>query len=131
MPVKLIVEKDNEFYSLVGPYLASRSVAKEIGYHVYDDDKTQWVVSLDRNRLAAFALFRVVNGTATVTACYTVEQFRMQGVMRKLMQFAMLQIEVSKFRATANKNSLKMFKSLGFQKIRDNGSFSVMEICNA
>lgn len=131
MPIVIIENRDDSFYAMVGPYLANRQTAKEIGYHIYDDDKTRWVLSTANGKLRAFATVRVSGATATVTACYTVEQYRRKGVMKQLLQFAIAKIEHTKFRATANANSLQLFKSLGFKQVHKNGSFVVMELRNA
>lgn len=132
MRVTIVQSRDDQFYALVGPYLASREVAKEIGYHIYDDEKTKWVISTtNAGKLRAFALIRLAGKTATVTACYTVAQYRNKGAMKQLMQFAISQIEHEAFRATANANSHQLFKSLGFKQLRKNGRFFVMELRNA
>lgn len=131
MPVLVVENKDDAFYSAVGPYLANRGVAKEIGYHIYEDEKTKWILSHDSRGLVAFALFRVCGLSATVTACYTVPGQRRKGHMQRVIKAGCRHFSGTRIRATANANSLKLFLGLGFKKVRANGRFHVVELANA
>lgn len=131
MIVSKVKSKNKQFYAVVGPYLANRNVAKEIGYHIYDDENTEWFIALSGGELAAFANCRVSGNSVNICSCYTIEQFRLKGAMRSIVQYIKSEYQGKLLRVSANANSKPLFASEGFKVVRKNGSFTVMEHKNA
>lgn len=49
---------DKRMWALLGPYMASREVHKELGSPIYSSESMSWLVALDRSGLVGFASLR-------------------------------------------------------------------------
>jgi len=62
MPKDLIIEyirrDSNSFYQLLGPVFGSRSIAKEVGIHAYDDADKQWIGGFELGELIGWLSHR-------------------------------------------------------------------------
>lgn len=131
MVVSKVKTKSKSFYADIGPYLANREVSKEIGYHIYDDDKTDWFICRLGSELVAFANCRRASNSVTICSCYTLADHRRKGAMRAIVTAIKSEYAGTLLRVSANVNSRSLFSSEGFKRVRDNGAFTVMEFSNA
>lgn len=131
MTVQKVKTKGRAFYAELGPYLANRAVAKEIGYHIYDDDQTEWFTCYLGSDLVAFCNCRISAKTVSICSCYTLADHRKKGAMRAIVAAIKAEYAGTLLRVSANTNSKPLFVSEGFKKIRENGAFTVMEFANA
>ncbi len=125
MDIVCINNKDNRFYSLMGPFLARRKIEKEIGYKIYDDDDKEWFVALEGNAVAGFC-YRTEKPKETfqIGSCYTVEEYRRKEVFKRLLTQA-IKCKAKCINMTTRNVILKetLLKN-GFSEIGKIGSFT-------
>lgn len=123
--IRRLSRADSDFYNLLGPYFGSRSVAREIGINVYDDESKRWFTAFMGNDLVGFASLR----GRTVSDCYVVSSHRRGGVFRAMLSSVLLENRVG-LTATCTDASLGSFLSLGFKiKIRTKNFTKVELTC--
>ncbi len=74
-----------DFYRIMGPFLARRSIAKEManGYPLepfWDDDNKQWFVALQDGKLAGFATLQRHDAKILFNDAYVLPDYRRQGI---------------------------------------------------
>jgi hypothetical protein len=114
-----------DFYSLMGPFFGSRSVAKEIGIHVYDDSNKRWFAAFD-GELVGFASYR--NGL--VSDCYVLPNHRNAGVFACILASLCL-LTNGNLRAMCTQASKKAFFNAGFVQVKTTKNFTLMEMKRA
>ena len=121
MDIKILKNTDYEFYKLLGPFLARRSIEKEIGSKIYDDDNKIWFVAKKDKDVIGFAAVIKNN----VCSSYILPQYRKIGIFTKILLYIINNYK--KLKTVANQNSYKIFLKNGFIVKRKKGSFYVME----
>jgi GNAT superfamily N-acetyltransferase len=80
------VEDAPRLYTMLGRHFASRSVHKELGGPIYDDENTLWVVMRDSAELAAFGAVRIAaNGVVWLDYAYVEQRYRGTGLHSRLL----------------------------------------------
>lgn len=123
--VEEISRNDREFYNLMGPFFGSRSVAKEIGIHIYDDADKRWFAAFD-GCLIGFASYR--NGL--VSDCYVLPSKRNTGVFKCLLA-TLCMLTKGNLRATCTNASKQAFLNAGFVPVKTTKNFTFMEMKRA
>jgi len=81
-----MTNEDNDFYAIMGPYLSSREIVKEIGAPVWDDSDKVWFIAIRDNRtVLGFAAITVVAGWANFCSAWVDPIFRGKGIYDALM----------------------------------------------
>lgn len=102
-------------WNLVGRWLGRRDIENEIGYPVYNAPGTIWEVE-------DYGFCSFVEGE--IKYLYVMPEHRGTGLGRKLVLDA-IGIE-GKCRVRANKNSLHLFLTLGFQPVSSTKNFTLL-----
>lgn len=76
--------KDKDFYSMLGPFLARREIEREIGYRIYDDDGKEWIVAVDNGSVVGFC-YLWKRKTYHIGSFYVAKHCRRQGISKKLI----------------------------------------------
>ena len=115
--------ENKDFYRLMGPYFGSRSVASEVGIHIYDDEDKEWFSAYHGGLLIGFASLR----GNVVSDCYVREFWRGCGVFSKLLARIML-AKPFDLKANCTPASLGTFLALGFQVKSKTKNFTRVEL---
>lgn len=118
LEVKPLPRNDPEFYRLMGPFFGSRSVAAEIGIHVYDDESKQWAIAMRGSVVVGFASVR----GPVITDCYVVPGSRNQGIFAEILAFILEHSQGSSANCTSA--SLPAFLKAGFQVVSKTKNFT-------
>lgn len=118
LEVKALLRNSPVFYRLMGPAFGSRSIAKEIGIHVYDDQDKQWAIAVHGDCVVGFASVRGL----VITDCYVTPEFRLQGIFSRILAFVLANSKASTANCTAA--SLPAFLKAGFQIVSKSKNFT-------
>jgi len=116
--------RDEGFYTLLGPFLARRDVEREIGYKIYDDDGKVWLIAMENEKIIGFCYLWEKPNRYQVGSCYVLEGRRQKGVFRKLLSAATKNIKGNVTLTTKNKNLKDMLLKEGFTAKQLRGSFT-------
>lgn len=124
MSVQILnLSKDRkDFYLLMGPYFGSRSVAKEVGINIYDDDDKEWFCAFVDRSLIGFASVR----KSLVSDCYVKPAWRGRGVFSAILSRILLAFP-GKLTANCTRDSLGAFIALGFSEKSSTKNFTRVE----
>lgn len=129
MEIVKLKNRDPEFYSLMGPFLARRDVEKEIGYRIYDDDNKEWFVARESEDVGGDVIgfcYRQEKpkGTYQIGSCYVVDAHRSKGALKKLLMRAMSGLEGTAYLTTKNEHLKKVLVEMRFAEVGRRGSFT-------
>lgn len=118
--------KDSDFYSLLGKFLARREVEKEIGYKIYDDDEKTWIIDIENGEVRGFCyVMEKSKGIYSIGSCYVLPDHRNKGVFGGLLIEAQKGINDGKIVVvTRNEVLQKYLKKSGFVEGKKKGSFT-------
>lgn len=131
LTIRRITNRDPDFYPLIGPFLARRTVVKELGGHVWDDDDKTWWVALRDRAVVGFAAARDDGRRVTFQSAYVLPGNRRQGVYRELFLARMREYSGRPVRAVCTASSLPTFLGHGFTPIRDRGRYVEVQTVSA
>lgn len=132
MEALTIVETDNtapDFYRLVGPFLGSREVHRELGGPVYDDPGKLWWLAMLGGDVVGFCALRVEGRTVKLGSAYVVPDARRCGAYEKLFEARLahaLQLELP-IRATARPAAAALFRRHRFHVVRETTGYMTFE----
>lgn len=131
MRVLAITNKDPRFYPLLGPFLASRSVYRELRLLLWNDDNKQWWLAVDGDdRVLGFCAAVVRGAVATLCSAYVIPKKRRQGVYRDLFAARLHYLRgcgVRTVRATCTELSRPHLLAEGFSAVGKSGRYTKME----
>ncbi len=127
MEIIILSNKDARFYQLMGPFLANRSVAKEIGYPIYDDDDKEWLLATEDGNVIGFCYRRVRGSSCTIGSCYVAVKERGKGLFGKLLRTAVKKFIGTVTLTTASHTMSFILFHEGFRATKTRGKFTVYE----
>lgn len=83
--IERMINTDPGFYQILGPFLSRRSIVRDLGDPVWDDDGKFWFVALDGNAVAGFAGLRSEETKHVFCSAYVLPVCRRQGVYTLLV----------------------------------------------
>jgi|GEM_PF-5984899 len=130
MTVRLVemTNADPEFYRLIGPFLARRTVVREIGGPIWDDDGMRWFIVLAHKTVVGFAALRDRTDSqkqhiVEFDNAYVVPTYREQGIYHLLIMARLAACPVDAvLRAVVNQHSRHEFLCQGFTVRRERGA---------
>lgn len=123
LKASLITQQTPDFYRLMGPLFGSRSIAKEVGINLYDDNDKQWFVLIFLDAIVGCASVR----GCVVSDCYVLPDYRNKGILTLLLS-EILKATKTGLRATCTGKSVSVFKRCGFYEKKRTKNFIVMEL---
>jgi GNAT superfamily N-acetyltransferase len=114
--------ENKDFYRLMGPFFGSRSAAKEIGIHIYDDEDKEWFTAYDGFVLIGFASLR----RSVVSDCYVRPTWRGEGVFSAILSRILLAVPAG-LKANCTPASLGVFVAKGFTVASSTKNFTRVE----
>lgn len=130
MNILVMTNKDPDFYRLIGPFLARRDIAKEIGAGsildgvIWDDDGKQWFVALQNGKVVGFATM-LIKGNSRVLFCeaYILPGYREQGMYLQLIDERLAHCPAgSTVQIVIHSDSVPLYEARGFVVRRERGA---------
>jgi GNAT superfamily N-acetyltransferase len=126
-----MTNKEEGFYSMMGPFFGSRKVAKELGMPLWDDDRI-WIIILDEGKVIGFCSFVIHKSRkkATLKSGYVLDEYRGQGIYNALFKARMnilIDLGVEKLISTTTEKSRKTHERFGFTHTINKGKYRVYE----
>ena len=122
-----IFKSDNQgdnFYVLMGRYFASLDIAKELERQIYNKDNSVWYISTYRNTVLGFASLFDNGKYYFLDNLYVRPEYRNDGIARELVTEIVSDHTDKPIKCVAtNPYALKIFRSLGFQEVGQNGKY--------
>lgn len=117
--------KDKDFYTLMGPFLARREIEKEIGYKIYDDDEKVWLIAKEGKEVQGFCyLLEKPKGKYQIGSCYVVAEYRCKGIFKDLLNEALKGLKGTVIMTTKNKYLREVLLDNGFIPAKERGSYT-------
>jgi GNAT superfamily N-acetyltransferase len=122
-----LTNRDRDFYPLLGPWLCRREIVNATGQPFWDDDGKTWVLAVeDGHPLGCVALTSRVRADE-VCSLWVRPQSRNRGLGRRLVRVAVGTPGGRPARATATPESVRLFRSCGFQETGERGRYTLMQ----
>src|SRR5262245_3411069 len=83
--IRRLTNRDSDFYQIMGPYLARRAIAKDLGDPIWDDDDKEWFIALDDSAVIGFASLRQQGPKTTFANDWVAPDHRDRDVYRHLL----------------------------------------------
>lgn len=129
-----MTNKSPKFYSTMGPFLARREIAKELGAPTWDDDGLTWFVAkrfVPRRGsvVLGFCALRQADGKAELRSSYVLPKFRKGGVYAALFEARLAAIVAPcAARSVVRDTAVVVFKKHGFRETKRTKNFHTMEL---
>lgn len=125
-------ERDREFYADMGPFFASRDVAKELGEPLYDEEGSLWLIGRKGKTVVGWSVFRIRKDKVGVFDwSYVIPDYRQQGIWSQLYDHKVSFLKdrgVERVHtATANSLLVKAYNNRGFTLRHTRGSWMFLE----
>ena len=131
--MNISIGKSNEiesFWQLMGSFFASRSLVRERGDFLYDEENTIWFIVHDEKKVLGFCTLRVFPSKCLLGTNYVVSEYRNQGVFLELEKVRRDLIESDFARyvqeTVVRKVHLKAAEEKGFLVVSRRGSWYVL-----
>ncbi len=122
--IRCMTNADPDFYPTVGPFLAKREIAGELGSAVWDDPGKLWYIAVSDGE----AIGMVAYWHKTVCSFWVAPRTRGLSVGYALLRCLMADAPVeATLSTTATDESVGLFESVGFAKTRLRGRYHVCE----
>jgi hypothetical protein len=118
-----MTNKDPNFYSLLGPWLARREVVDELGSPVWDDDGKQWIIARGADGPIGMVAFH----GGMVCSLYVATGQRGQLAGTTMVLRLVLRHGHDELRAIATESSKGIFEECGFKESGRRGRYYVMD----
>lgn len=133
MEIKVMTNKDEDFYKYMGPFFGSRKVAKELGMPLWDDDERTWIIAFDNDKVVGFCSFvkHKSQNKATLKSGYVVEEYRNSGIYDQLFKYrldVLKEMKVKKLISTTTNKSWHTHERYGFKHTINRGRYRVYEM---
>lgn len=114
-----------DFYSVVGPFLSRREIARELGHSVWDDDGRRWFVALT-TRTLGFCALSDRGECWSFGSFWVVPERRGEGIGSKLLGKALAASEGFPVQTAATIASVRVFGAAGFVTTGQRGRYTLM-----
>lgn len=131
--VLTMTNKTPKFYSTLGPYLARREIAKELGAPVWDDDDLAWFVAKrfvarKGSIVLGFCALEQDGEIAELRSSYVRPEYRKDGVYTALFEARLAAIKrPCRARSVVRSAAVPVFKKHGFAETKTTKNFHTME----
>jgi len=123
--LRVITNRDVDFYHLLGRFLSRREIVKEIGAPIWDDDDKTWVVYLDYENVIGFCGLK----PGRIGPVYVIPSRRNEFVGTTLLKEALHNLG-GKVYIITNRATIPFYKKFGFVVLSTTKNFAKMELDN-
>jgi hypothetical protein len=129
LTIRRMTNQSRGFYALLGPHLARREIAKELGGMTWDDDDAVWFVATRGPDVLGFCALRQANGKAELRSSYVLPSHRRTSIYRYLFAARLAAVtRPARVRSVVRAEAVPVFVANGFSEIKATKNFHVMEI---
>ncbi len=125
--IRKLTNRDADFYPLMGPFLANRKVAAELGMPAWDDPGKRWYVAVQNGAVAGFAGVTVVKTSIHFCSAWVSPEKRAGGIYAALLKARLADYATQRLSATATELSKAALERNGFRLVRPKGKYFEME----
>jgi GNAT superfamily N-acetyltransferase len=128
-----MTNKTPKFYSTLGPFLARREIAKELGSPTWDDDGLTWFVAKrfvarKGSVVLGFCALDQDGEKAELRSSYVRPEYRKDGVYTALFEARIAAIQKPcRIRSVVRAAAVPVFKKHGFRETKKTKNFHTME----
>jgi len=115
--------ENKDFYRIMGPYFGSRSIAKEVGINIYDDESKEWFIASNGVAVLGIASLR----GSVVSDCYVKTGCRKRGIFSALLARIIL-AKPHGLKANCTDASLGVFLAHGFSIVSRTKNFTRVDL---
>ena len=114
-----------DFYAEMGEYFASLDIAKELERQLYNKKNSVWYVSDQDGFITGFAALFDNGKYYFLDNLYVLPEHRNNGIAREIVTEIVSDYTDKPIKCIANNpHALKIFYSLGFEKVGNNGKYT-------
>jgi GNAT superfamily N-acetyltransferase len=132
MDIQRYEHGEGDFWQRLGPFFASMQVQRELGLPMRSDESfTWWLAEESRTVLGFNAAERQKNGVVLLRHAWTRPDWREKGVYTALFDRRLADLKRdghTRFRTTTSEPALQVVKDRGFEKKRERGQYTVLEL---
>lgn len=122
-----LTRDDPQFYPLLGPFLGSRQVAKELSIPAWDDPGKAWYVALMDGQVCGFVAAVAQSRSVSFCSDYVVPEYRETGVYSALSTARMQDhFDTPLITATVAPAALEVYSRHGFVETGKRGRFTAV-----
>ena len=122
--------KSIDFYKYMGKYLANRTIVKELGMPVWDDDNKNWVLAFEKGECVAFSSYVIERNKAVLKSSWVSPVYRGKRIYAQMLEIRLsiiLKIQHIKIvESTATEMSKGSHIRNGFEIVRMKGKYYFM-----
>lgn len=116
----------NVFYSIMGKFFAERIYRKKIPYLINDKDK-EWYLFFLKKELIGFCGVKIGSHCTSFSNIYLLEKYYNRKNLSYMIHYIFDLYRTTNIKLlTCNNVEIQIFKSLGFKKIGEKGSYSCL-----
>lgn len=126
-----IVDQGTRFYHLMGPFLVSRDVRRELGVPISSDENYRWVIAMKSGSVVGFAAVELLGDIAQLRHAYVVPECRGLGIYGDMItsrEKIARRSGCRTLKAVASPNSVDALERRGYKRIKKRGKYTVMEV---
>jgi GNAT superfamily N-acetyltransferase len=118
--------KDENFYSVMGPFLSRREIVAELGNPIWDDPEKEWFIAYQGSQMVGFAALRKKGRQTLLVSSYVLPAYRKSGVYTALLK-ARMEAFQGPLKAIATPSSVPALLKAGMKESGKRGKFTVMD----
>jgi GNAT superfamily N-acetyltransferase len=133
MKIQKMKQEDEGFWQLMGPYLVSNDVRKELGMAISSDTSYTWFLAVEDGKCIGFCAAKEINSATYFKGPglefrhrYVDPDRRGNGIGKKLMEARLKFAEGRNVKATVTPDSQPTYEKLGFKKVFQRGQYPLM-----
>jgi len=118
------------FYLLLGPFLISRKVRRELGMAISSDENYRWIVALDGERAVGFGAVELCGEAVQLRHAYVIPEARGQGIYGEMIRRREDLARAAGFtlaQTVAAPASVPALEKHGYAAIGSRGQYTIME----
>jgi predicted N-acetyltransferase YhbS len=125
--IRRLTNQDQDFYPLMGPFLGSRQVARELSIPAWDDHGKVWYVAIRGTEVCGFVAALPQAKSVVFCSDYVTPEHRETGVYSELSVARMLDYaDTSTINATVALAAMEVYTRHGFIPTGKRGRYTAM-----
>lgn len=113
MKVEKMVQTDEGFWFLMGPFFASAKVKRELGIAMSSDESYTWFLALDKGEVLGFCAMTKERKGSRLRHVYVVEEHRKRKVATQVVGVA-LTMSLKPISLTVKADDVSFYEKMGF-----------------
>lgn len=124
--IRVVTNKQREFYRDIGPFLSRREIVRELGFNIWDDDRKVWYVMYQGETVVGFAAMIPGDKKTVFMSAYVPPEYRSRGIYSELLDARLSDVVTWPVTTTATDKSRPILESRGFVATGQRGRYTSM-----